>query len=95
MYVQSYRTELDALLSTKNENMRQALRENPTETIIDLEDPDLANLKVYRLKFKGRNNSEIYVEVGQRLYDHIQGQQTKDLSFLRQAMQISDYFRTL
>ena len=47
-----YRTELEAIVSLQNSSIKAVIQENPIESVFDWDDPDYADMRIYRLSFK-------------------------------------------
>ena len=63
---QWFRSELEALLSIRNDAIRELIRQNPVESIYDRDEPDFADIKIHRVRLKDAK-SEIYAEMSENL----------------------------
>ena len=61
-----FRSELEAILSLNNNAIKKLVRENPTDGILDRDDPEWANYKIYRTRIK-TPSTEVYAEMSERI----------------------------
>ena len=60
-------SEAEAISSINCEQLKQVLIDNPLETVLDLEDSELSEMRVYRARVLQKNGSEVYYELSERI----------------------------